>query len=229
MKKTILILSALLLFFAAESSVAVGAGKWTDAQKLSYILGVQLGQFSKGDKLTLDTALIVKGINDFTKDKELALSPEEIKEFMAERQRRLKQKQRTAMSAKGKANLKKGAQYLKKNKKKGVVVTPSGLQYKVIKKGRGAKPTSRDKVKVHYRGRLIDGTEFDSSYKRNTPAVFGVSQVIGGWIEGLQLMSPGAKYEFYIPENLAYGANGPPSIGPNQALVFEVELLEVIK
>ena len=99
----------------------------------------------------------------------------------------------------------------------------------MIKKGDGPKPTVSDKVKVHYRGTLIDDTEFDSSYERNQPALFGVSQVIKGWVEGLQLMNAGSKYVFYIPENLAYGKNGPPSIGPNQTLIFEVELLEIIK
>ena len=103
------------------------------------------------------------------------------------------------------------------------------MQYRVIKKGDGPKPTASDKVKVHYRGTLIDDTEFDSSYERNQPALFGVSQVIKGWVEGLQLMNVGSKYVFYIPENLAYGKNGPPSIGPSQTLIFEVELLEIIK
>ena len=99
----------------------------------------------------------------------------------------------------------------------------------MIEKGDGPKPTASDKVKVHYRGTLIDDKEFDSSYERNQPALFGVSQVIKGWVEGLQLMNVGSKYVFYIPENLAYGKNGPPSIGPSQALIFEVELLEIIK
>ncbi len=108
-------------------------------------------------------------------------------------------------------------------------MTSSGLQYKVIKNGNGPKPTTSDKVKVHYRGTLIDGKEFDSSYKRNKPAEFGVSQVIKGWTEGLQLMNVGSKYEFFIPEDLAYGKNGPLSIGPSQTLIFEVELLEIIR
>ncbi|MEE9352507.1 MAG: FKBP-type peptidyl-prolyl cis-trans isomerase, partial [Thiotrichaceae bacterium] len=109
----------------------------------------------------------------------------------------------------------------------GVKVTASGLQYKVIIKGEGAKPEATDKVKVHYRGTLIDGKEFDSSYKRNQPAEFGLNQVIKGWTEGLQLMNVGSKYEFYIPSGLAYGQNGPPSIGPDQTLIFTVELLDI--
>ncbi len=125
-------------------------------------------------------------------------------------------------------NAKKGQAFLDANKKKdGVTVTASGLQYKVITNGEGAKPEATDKVKVHYRGTLIDGKEFDSSYKRNQPAEFGLNQVIKGWTEGLQLMNVGSKYEFYIPSGLAYGPNGPPSIGPNQTLIFTVELLDI--
>ncbi len=125
-------------------------------------------------------------------------------------------------------NIKKGQSFLDANKKKdGVKVTASGLQYKVITKGEGVKPKATDKVKVHYRGTLINGKEFDSSYKRNQPAEFGLNQVIKGWTEGLQLMNVGSKYEFYIPSGLAYGPNGPPSIGPDQTLIFTVELLDI--
>ena len=149
---------------------------------------------------------------------------------MADMQRKEQEKQMAAMNTASEENLRKGQAYLEANKKKkGVEVTSSGLQYRVIEKGDGPTPTPSDKVKVHYRGTLIDGKEFDSSYERNQPAVFGVSQVIKGWVEGLQLMNVGSKYVFYIPENLAYGKNGPPSIGPSQALIFEVELLEIIK
>ncbi len=230
MKKSIFVFLLALLFLSPALSIAAGADKWTETEKLSYILGVQMGQFSEKAELTLDTELVIRGIEDLRRGRKIALSPEEIKDVMTATQMKLQQKQRGAVSKAGKANIKKGRAYLEKNKKKkGVRVTGSGLQYKVIKKGRGRRPGARDRVKVHYRGTLIDGTEFDSSYKRNKPSVFGVSQVIAGWIEGLQLMKPGAKYEFYIPENLAYGPNGPPSIGPNQALIFEVELIEVVK
>lgn len=131
---------------------------------------------------------------------------------------------------KGAANLKVGEKFLAENKAKaGVITLPSGLQYQIMTAGTGAKPASSDKVKVHYHGTLIDGTIFDSSVERGQPAEFGVTQVIQGWVEALQLMPVGSKWKLFIPANLAYGPQGPPSIGPNQVLIFEVELLEIVK
>lgn len=131
---------------------------------------------------------------------------------------------------KGAANLKVGEKFLAENKTKaGVITLPSGLQYQIMTAGTGAKPTSADKVKVHYHGTLIDGSIFDSSVDRGQPAEFGVTQVIQGWVEALQLMPVGSKWKLFIPANLAYGPQGPPSIGPNQMLIFEVELLDIIK
>jgi len=129
---------------------------------------------------------------------------------------------------KGAANKAVGDKYLAENKTKaGVVTLPSGLQYSIMKEGTGEKPASTDKVKVHYHGTLIDGSVFDSSVERGQPAEFGVTQVIQGWVEALQLMPVGSKWKLFIPSNLAYGPQGPPSIGPNQVLIFEVELLEI--
>jgi FKBP-type peptidyl-prolyl cis-trans isomerase len=235
MKKSIPVLLLGLLLYGTiscqDSSQSENpASRWTDSQKLSYILGTQLGQLNQTGDLILDDELIIRGLNDFTRDNDLLMSPQEIQTFMADMQLKEQEKQMAAMNTASEENLRKGQAYLEANKKKkGVEVTSSGLQYKVIKKGDGPTPTASDKVKVHYRGTLIDDTEFDSSYERNQPALFGVSQVIKGWVEGLQLMNVGSKYVFYIPENLAYGKNGPPSIGPSQALIFEVELLEIIK
>jgi FKBP-type peptidyl-prolyl cis-trans isomerase FklB len=131
---------------------------------------------------------------------------------------------------KGLVNQKKCESFLAENKTKtGVITLPSGLQYQVITEGTGAKPASTDKVKVHYHGTLIDGTVFDSSVDRGQPAEFGVTQVIQGWVEALQLMPVGSKWKLFIPSNLAYGPQGPPSIGPNQALIFDVELLDIVK
>ncbi len=128
------------------------------------------------------------------------------------------------------ANKEEGEKFLAENKSKtGVMTTASGLQYEVVKQGTGAKPSLSDMVKVHYSGKLINGTEFDSSYSRNEPTTFGVGQVIPGWTEGLQLMSVGSKYKFYIPYNLAYGAQGTQGIPPFSTLVFDVELLEITK
>ncbi|MCP3678395.1 MAG: FKBP-type peptidyl-prolyl cis-trans isomerase [Deltaproteobacteria bacterium] len=229
-------LAALLLYgtapaLAQDSSQSENPStRWTDSQKFSYILGTQLGQLNRTGELTLDEELIIRGLNDFTRNDDLLMSPQEIQIFMADMQRKEQEKQMAAMNAAATENLKKGQVYLEANKKKkGVKVTSSGLQYRVIKEGDGPTPTASDKVKVHYRGTLIDDTEFDSSYERGQPALFGVSQVIKGWVEGLQLMNVGSKYVLYIPESLAYGKNGPPSIGPSQTLIFEVELLEIIK
>lgn len=131
---------------------------------------------------------------------------------------------------KGAGNLKVGEKFLAENKTKaGVVTLPSGLQYQIMTAGSGAKPASTDKVKVHYHGTLIDGTVFDSSVQRGEPAEFGVTLVIQGWVEALQLMPVGSKWKLFIPANLAYGPQGPPSIGPNQMLIFEVELLDIVK
>jgi FKBP-type peptidyl-prolyl cis-trans isomerase len=124
-----------------------------------------------------------------------------------------------------------GADFLKENaKKEGVKTTPSGLQYKVLKEGEGKSPKATDNVRVHYRGTLLNGTEFDSSIKRGEPAEFPLNHVIKGWTEGVQLMKEGAKYQFFIPANLAYGERGTPGgpIGPNETLIFEVELLKVL-
>ena len=237
MKKSILVLLLGLLLYGTVPSLAQDssqsekpANSWTDSQKLSYILGTQLGQLNQTGDLAIDEELIIRGLNDFTSDNDLLMSPQEIQTFMADMQRKEQEKQMDAMNAASEENLRKGQAYLETNKKKkGVEVTSSGLQYRVINKGDGPMPTPSDKVKVHYRGTLIGDKEFDSSYERNQPSLFGVSQVIKGWVEGLQLMNVGSKYVFYIPENLAYGKNGPPSIGPSQTLIFEVELLEIIK
>nr|WP_320117085.1 FKBP-type peptidyl-prolyl cis-trans isomerase [uncultured Marinifilum sp.] len=138
---------------------------------------------------------------------------------------------RAIQEEKGKANIAKGEKFLSENaKKEGVVTTESGLQYKVISEGNGAKPLATDQVKVHYRGTTIDGKEFDSSYKRNEPATFAANRVIKGWTEALQLMPVGSKWELYIPAKLAYGPRGAGAdIGPNETLIFEVELLDIVK
>ncbi|MGK5093048.1 FKBP-type peptidyl-prolyl cis-trans isomerase [Deltaproteobacteria bacterium TL4] len=138
-------------------------------------------------------------------------------------------KEDTNMAQRAETNLIEGQKFLEENKNnEGVVVLPSGLQYKIIQEGSGAKPNPRQSVTVHYHGTLIDGTVFDSSYDRGQPLTFGVTQVIPGWVEGLQLMPEGAKWRLFIPYNLAYGKNGAGNvIGPNAALIFDVELIRV--
>jgi len=235
MKLRIMLLSVSMLFIISgittaqdDAKTASAATKWSESQKFSYILGTQIGNFSKQSEIEVSLELFAKGLNDIINGNEPAMSQAELSSFMAAFQQKAQEKAQTAIKAASAENTKKGQAFLDANKKKdGVKVTASGLQYKVITKGEGAKPKATDKVKVHYRGTLIDGKEFDSSYKRNQPAEFGLNQVIKGWTEGLQLMNVGSKYEFYIPSGLAYGPNGPPNIGPDQTLIFTVELLDI--
>jgi FKBP-type peptidyl-prolyl cis-trans isomerase len=235
MKLRIILFSASMLFIISgittaqdDATSASATAGWSESQKVSYILGTQIGDFSKQSELEVSLDLFAQGLNDVIKGSELAMTQTEIATSMASVQQKAQEKLQAAKEAAGIENTRKGLAFLGANKKKpGVKETASGLQYKVITMGEGAKPKATDKVKVHYSGTLIDGKEFDSSYKRNQPAEFGLNQVIKGWTEGLQLMNVGSKYEFYIPSKLAYGPNGPASIGPNQTLIFTVELLDI--
>ena len=198
----------------------------TEVDKVSYVIGAQVGQGFKSQGIEINIESLMQGLKDAMAGKKLALSQDEIKTVMTSFQQRMLAK-RSAQAAK---NLADGNAFLEANKaKEGVKVLPSGLQYKVIKEGTGNTPGPDDKVKTHYRGTLIDGTEFDSSYKRNKPTEFAVKQVIKGWTEALQLMKEGSKWELYIQASLAYGERGRQGIPPNSTLVFEMELLEVLK
>lgn len=201
----------------------------TDEQKLSYAMGLDLGEYFKGLEEKFDLNVLQAGINDGYNGNKPLLTAEDaaaIQQAFAKRQQEKQVQKTVAMVQK---NRKAAEEFLKANKdKEGVVETKSGLQYKVVKKGQGAKPTPTDTVKVQYKGTLLDGKEFDSSYKRNEPAVFQVNQVIAGWQEALPLMETGSTAELYIPPDLAYGDRGaPPVIEPGSMLVFQVELLEV--
>lgn len=193
-----------------------------EQDSLSYALGVSIGQSLRAQNLEPDFDKMIQAMKDM-KTGALLLSPDMcgmyIQSYFQKNQDKVANE-----------NLKLGNDFLMKNKaRNGVVTTASGLQYEIMKAGEGAKPLASDKVKVHYHGTLIDGTVFDSSVERGSPATFGVTQVIQGWVEGLQLMPQGSKWKFFIPANLAYGNRGQGKIGPNSTLVFEVELLEVIK
>jgi FKBP-type peptidyl-prolyl cis-trans isomerase len=201
----------------------------SDEQKLSYAMGLDLGEYFKGLDEKFDLEVLQKGIVDGYSGNKPLLSPADaaaIQQAFAKRQQEKQIQKTVAMVQK---NRKAAEEYLKANKtKEGVVTTKSGLQYKVIKKGQGAKPVPTDTVKVHYKGALIDGKEFDSSYKRNEPAVFQVNQVIAGWQEALPLMDVGSTAELYIPPDLAYGDRGaPPVIEPGSMLIIQVELLGI--
>lgn len=198
--------------------------------KAAYSIGVNIGSSMKRDGVDVNLDALVAGLKDSFSGAKQQLSPEEQSASLQAFQQEMQTKMAGAQKAAGDKAKKSGDDFLAGNKsKEGVKTTASGLQYKVLAEGKGDAPKPTDKVTVNYRGTLIDGTEFDSSYKRGEPAVFGVDQVIPGWTEGLQLMKPGAKYQFFIPSNLAYGERGTPGgeIPGNSALIFEVELIKV--
>ena len=220
-----------LVFLLAGSAVAADKASplKSEKQKLSYAMGLDLGNYFKSLGEDFDLSVLQKGVEDaYTGKKPLMTAEEaaEVQKKFAARQQERQIKETVAMVQKNRAAAEK---FLAENKKKdGVVVTKSGLQYKVIKKGNGPKPGPDDTVKVHYKGTLLNGTEFDSSYKRNEPAQFKVGQVISGWQEALQLMPVGSTYELYLPPDLAYGDRGaPPVIEPGSMLIFQVELLDL--
>lgn len=240
----VLLLSAASGGEEPAETAAEKAGIKSKAQRLSYAVGLEVGASLKQIGTELDTAALARAIEDALTGKEPLLEPAElgaikeqfIKDMQAKEAERRAEAERkgaeikTRHAEEAKTNLIEGPKFLAENKKnKGVVETATGLQYQVIKAGEGKSPAAADTVKVHYRGTLTNGTEFDSSYKGGQPAVFQVGRVISGWTEALQLMKPGAKYKLVIPSDLAYGAQSKGEhISPNSVLVFEVELLEVM-
>lgn len=199
--------------------------------KLSYALGLGIGrQLAQMSATSLSIDDFATAIKDVLAGAELKVSDQEAQTLVQEFFRKQEEKANAEMAEKGKKAKAEGEQYLADNAmKEGVVTLPSGLQYKVLSEGNGKKPKATDKVKCHYEGFLVDGTVFDSSIRRGEPAVFPLNQVIAGWTEGLQLMQEGAKYRFFIPYHLGYGEHGAgASIPPYAALVFDVELIEVL-
>ncbi|MEN8194102.1 MAG: FKBP-type peptidyl-prolyl cis-trans isomerase [Bacteroidota bacterium] len=197
---------------------------------VSYSIGADIGKNFKQQGIEVNLNALHKGLADALSEGDLEVSDVESAKILNKFQKEMREKMEAKNNVEAEENKTKGEAFLEENKKQeGVKVTDSGLQYKVIEQGNGPKPKASDKVKVHYKGTLLDGTEFDSSYNRGQPAEFPLSGVIKGWTEGLQLMPVGSKYEFYIPSDLAYGPRGPQTIGPNQTLKFEVELLEIVK
>jgi FKBP-type peptidyl-prolyl cis-trans isomerase FklB len=194
----------------------------------SYALGTDIGTNLKRQEIDLDPKALAAGITDAMTGKS-ALTPDEVRATLDELRKQVMSSMESKAKLAGVKNLKEGEEFLAANgKKDGVKTTASGLQYKVIKSGTGASPKPSDEVKVHYHGTLIDGTVFDSSVERNEPISFPVTGVIPGWVEALQLMKVGDKWQIYIPSKLAYGERGSaPKIGPNSALIFDVELLGI--
>ena len=217
------------LIFCMFLPVVLTSCKWNDnrlktkleseeTKKRAYILGYGLGERIKKSSDELDQKSLLIGLHHSLKGKAPLLSPE------AFRKKKGQQKQKG-----GQMSVEEGKKFLEANKQKpGVKTTSSGLQYKVLKAGKGRSPSATDRVEVHYRGTLINGEEFDSSYKRNESITFPLNGVIKGWTEGVQLMKEGAEFEFYIPPELGYGSSGTGGIPPNSVLVFKVELIKVL-
>jgi FKBP-type peptidyl-prolyl cis-trans isomerase FklB len=201
----------------------------TDKEKLSYSIGMDIGGKLKQQSIDVDPELLAKGLKDSYGGGKTILTEDEARQAFMEFQQRQMAKQAEANRVLGEKNKADGEKFLAENaKKEGVKTLPSGLQYKVITPGKGKSPKATDTVTTNYRGTLIDGTEFDSSYKRGQPATFPVSGVIPGWTEALQLMKEGAKWELYLPSSLAYGDRGAgKEIGPNATLIFDVELISI--
>lgn len=201
----------------------------TDVEKVGYSLGYLTGKSSKDEIPDLDIKAFEQGLKDGRATDEKAkpaLTEEQMQKVLTDYQKKREEDMVKEIEAKAKTNKEAGEKFLAENaNKEGVVKTASGLQYKVITEGSGPKPKATDVVTVHYEGKLIDGKVFDSSYERGEPVQFPLNQVIKGWTEGVQLMSPGSKYEFFIPSDLAYGEAGNPAIEPNSVLIFTVELL----
>jgi len=240
MKKIIIAVTALTILTACSQQADVKKSETkqaepatsqlnTDNAKLSYAIGMDIGMSIKSLNAHLDRTVLLAAINDNLDGIKPKLSKKEaakIKQTFFKKQAEDRVAEQKAAAKKSKID---GAAFLVKNgKKKGVTTTKSGLEYEVLKQGDGAKPKATDKVTVDYRGTLIDGTEFDSSYKRGKPVTFPLNGVIKGWTEGVQLMNVGSKFKFVIPSDLAYGSRGAgPKIGPDSVLVFEVELLSI--
>ncbi len=227
----VLLLSLSSLTFTADEKKAPMEQLKTAAAKLSYALGFELGSSLKEMPTAIDLAVFFRGVEDSFKGNNSLLTPQEAAKVREEFSKKLEEDHAQKVKALAQKNQKEGEAFLAENaKQKGVVTTASGLQYIVLRDGNGPKPKATDKVSVHYRGTLVDGTEFDSSYERNEPVTFQVKGVIAGWTEALQLMKVGSKYRLCIPSNLAYGERGAgPQIGPNATLIFEVELLAIEK
>lgn len=214
---------------AAQASAEEASILKTQKDKMSYSIGVETGRSVKRLGVEVDTDLLVKGLRDALSGDRLLLTDEELRTAIAAYQAEAQQKQAQAMRLAAENNKKAGDTFLAENKtKEGVIALPSGLQYKILKASDGKTPTDADTVECNYRGTLINGTEFDSSYRRGQPATFKVTGVIAGWREALKLMPVGSKWQLFIPPQLAYGERGTGrNIGPNETLIFELELLAI--
>ena len=227
-----LIILVTIFFSACENSSKQSSPKIKSISSLdtfkdstSYALGADLGENLKRQNVEVDYDMFLAGLTDALETDVVKLDHQKRRQVMSALQKSIRERGKKE----GEKNLKVAEDFLDENKSKSnVKVTPSGLQYLVMKEGSGASPTKTDRVKVHYVGTLVDGSEFDSSIKRGEPTVFGLNQVIRGWTEGLQLMKIGAKYKFFIHPRMAYGSRDKPGIPANSALIFEVDLIDIV-
>lgn len=223
----ITVLSVVLL--AGQACAGEKAALKDEKDKVSYSIGLEIGSKLKSQSIDINADILANGVKDALSGSKPLMTENEIQETMTAFQKEMMAKQAEKTKALAEKNKKEGDAFLEENKKKeGIKTTSSGLQYKVLKDGEGPMPKATDTVTVNYRGTLVDGTEFDSSYKRGEPATFPVNGVIPGWVEALQLMKVGSKFQLFIPSGLAYGERGAgQQIGPNSSLIFEVELLSI--
>ena len=213
---------------AADTAAIDAKFKGDKKAEYSYMVGMDVGRSLGSIKDEVDVATVIQALQASLKGEKTTLTEQEALSVRQEFMQKLQSKQAAKSKEEAEKNQKEGDDFLAKNKsKKGVKATASGLQYEVVKEGSGARPKPTDTVKVDYTGTKIDGTKFDSSVDRGQPATFPLNGVIPGWTEGLQLMTPGSEYKFYIPANLAYKDHGPPAIGPNATLIFDVKLISI--
>jgi len=213
---------------AAQASAQDAAALKTQKDKVSYGIGVAMARNIKRQGIEIEQDGLVRGLRDELSGAKLLISEDDLHTVMAALQTEMRQKQEQAIKIASQDNKKKGDAFQAENRaKQGVITLSSGLQYKVLKTGDGKKPTQADTVECQYQGTLVDGTEFDSSYRAGKPATFKVSQVISGWQEALKLMPVGSKWQLVVPPQLAYGERGAGAIGPNSTLIFEVELVSI--
>lgn len=229
--KTLLAAAFSIVFLAGCANAGDNITLKSEKDKASYSIGLNIGNSFKSQSIDINPDALLKGIKDALSGSKPLLTEKEMQETMTAFQKEMSAKQAERTKSLAEKNKKEGEAFLAENKKKeGIKTTASGLQYKIITQGTGEKPKTTDTVTVNYRGTLIDGTEFDNSYKRGEPATFPLSGIIPGWVEALQLMPIGSKWQLFLPSHLAYGEHGSGrEIGPNAVLIFEVELIAINK
>ena len=219
-----------LIVLALLANVALAQGIETDKDKLSYAVGWDIGNDIKRRGAEFNVESVITAIRDSVADRDPQVTPEEMVALLTELQEKVRQEQAEAFQKLADDNQAAADDFLEKNKSKnGIVVLPSGVQYRIIEEGEGSRPGMEDTVKVHYRGSKINGHEFDSSFARGVPEEFPVNTVLRGWQEVLPLMKTGATWQIFVPPELAFGARGNPPVGPNEALMFDLKLVEIIE